>query len=233
MTLFLLPNLLSHEADLETQLPAGLHTIVSQLNGLIVENEKEGRLYLKRFGRRDVPLALLNEHTAPRELDGLLEPVVKGEIWGVISDAGLPCLADPGAALVRRARELGIPLKALPGPSSIPLGLLLSGLEAQRFAFHGYLPREEEQRRAQLKTLEKRSKQEKATQLFIEAPYRNQALLSSALAVLDPKTQLAVAVDLTAPTEQVFCKTVQQWKKSPLPSLDKRPALFLLFFEGI
>lgn len=228
MTLYLLPNLLYKEADHREQLPSSVDRAVAEITGLIAEDAKEARAYLKRFGRRDLPIPLLNEHTPEKEIDALLEPLKKGETWGLISDAGLPCLADPGALLVRRAKESHIQVKAFPGPCSLLLALMLSGLEAQRFAFHGYLPREEDPRKHALKELEKRAKKEEATQLFIEAPYRNMAMLESALAILDSNTWLAVAVDLTAPTECVYSMPIHKWKTQDLPDINKRPAVFLI-----
>lgn len=228
MTLYLLPNLLYKQAPHEEQLPISVDRAVSQLQGLIAESEKEGRFYLKRFGRDSLPLMILDEHFRFENLERLLKPLKMGETWGLVSDAGLPCLADPGALLVRHARQMGIAVKACVGPSALYLSLLLSGFDGQRFAFHGYLAREENKRRAELKQLEQRALRDQATQLFMEAPYRNQTLLNAALSVLSPRTWLAVAVDLTAPTESVYTDTIENWRKKTLPELNKRPAIFLI-----
>jgi 16S rRNA (cytidine1402-2'-O)-methyltransferase len=228
MTLHLLPNLLFTEMADTDLLPQSVGQTVAQLQGLIGESPKEARLYLKRFGKKDIPIAELNEHTSSQELNALLEPLKRGEVWGLMSDAGMPCLADPGALLVRRVREEGLKIRAICGPSSLLLALILSGMPGQRFSFHGYLPREEEKRRHMLKELERRARQEEATQLFIETPYRNEAVVASALAVLSPKTYLTIALDLTGETEEVVGRRVEQWKKEPLPSLSKRPAVFIL-----
>src|SRR5262249_13098213 len=146
MTLFLLPNLLDETLAWEPFLPASVAAAVQSLDGLIAESEKEGRRYLRRFVNHErmaaTPIRLLNEHTQPKEIGELLEPLIRGERWGLISDAGLPCIADPGAPLVLLAHEKKIRVETFSGPSSIVMALQLSGLSGQRFAFHGYLPRE-------------------------------------------------------------------------------------------
>lgn len=236
MTLLLLPNLLDPEGTHHRFLPASVDQAVARLDGIIAESEKQARAFLRRFAFpapktfREVPIRLLNEHTKEAEVEALLEPLLRGECWGVVSDAGLPCLADPGALLVSRARRRGIAIEAFVGPSSLVLALQLSGLPAQAFAFHGYLQKEEAALIKQLQMLEKRSAQERATQLFIEAPYRNQKMLGRLLGTLREETLLCVAWDLTMPTQGVISQSVQLWKKQPqLPSIDKRPAVFLLF----
>jgi len=227
--LLVLPNLLNKEAHHELFLSSSVDKAVSTMQGLIAESEKEARAYLKRFtfpdGRtfRDIPIELFNEHT--QEVDELLDPLKKGECWGLISDAGLPILADPGHQLVRRAYHLGIRVHAFIGPSSLVQALLLSGLPAQRFAFHGYLPRSPKD---WLKSIEARSEEEHATQVFIEAPYRNEKLLATLLETLHPKTLLCIAWDLTLPTQGVETHPVSAWKRRTLPSLHKKPAVFLL-----
>lgn len=228
MTLILLPNLLSAEASIERSFPPVLAEEVKRLSGLIVEDEKEARAFLKRLGSPFLPMKKLNEHTPKQEIQELLEPLLKGETWGLVSDAGLPCLADPGAELVRKARERGIKIEAIPGPSSLFLALMLSGLPAQRFAFHGYLPREQPDLSHRLKELEKRSEREEATQLFIEAPYRNLKMLHSILEALQEKTLLCVAWDLMGPDEGVITRSIAEWKKSSPPPIDKKPAVFCL-----
>lgn len=226
--LLLLPNVLGEVAHHELFLPASVDRAVESLDGLIAESEKGGRRFLARFNldkkAQDVPLALLNEHTKKDEIDFLLEPIRKGERWGLISDAGLPCIADPGYELVFRARNSGILVQAFSGPSSILLSLMLSGLPGQHFTFHGYAPMEPA---LPLRRLEKRSQEEKSTQIFIEAPYRSQKFLETLLETLDPETLLACAWDLTLPTQGILSQPVALWKKSPLPNLTKKPAVFL------
>ena len=230
MTLYLLPNQLAENADPSLYLPPGLQAIVDRLDGLIAESPKEGRAFLKRYSQRkiaDVPLALLNEHTTDQELDALLLPLQQGKTWGIVSDAGLPCMADPGARLVERARRAGMNIRALAGPCSFVLALMLSGLSAQKFAFHGYLPREPRELAAMLKLLDQRIRKEGETQVFIEAPYRNMRLLQSLLS-LPNDLILSVACDLTAPTEEVITLPIKDWKARPLPAFDGRPAIFAL-----
>ncbi len=232
--LLLLPNMLSDEENLSLMdLPASLQTIVPFLDGLIAESEKAARRYLKRFifpeGKtfREVPIRLLNEHTENKDLPELLEPLLKGESWGLISDAGLPCIADPGARIVALARKKGILVQAISGPSSIFLALMLSGLSAQKFCFHGYLERDPAKLKEELKSLEKESKQKNMTQVFIEAPYRSLQLLSVLLDTLENTTKLGVFSNLTSQDEFVETLTIQEWKKREKPDLHKKPTVFI------
>lgn len=229
--LLLLPNLLGDVKHHELFLPASVDNAVSGIDGLIAENPTEGRRFLSRFKTKkpahDIPIAVFDKNTPDADIDFLLEPIRKGERWGFISDAGLPCIADPGAKLVRRARGSGISIQAFVGPSSITLALMLSGLTGQNFHFLGYLDREEDKRKKQMKDLEKRSKLEQTTMIAIETPYRNQVLLEALVGSLDDSTSLCVAWDLTLPTQGVVSQKVSLWKKSPLPNLDKRTAIFL------
>ncbi|MCC5832979.1 MAG: SAM-dependent methyltransferase [Chlamydiales bacterium] len=225
MTLFLLPNVLGPVEDIRNFLPKNVSEVVSRLDGLIAESEGEGRRYLKRFPTKkkphEMPIALLNKQTAKDELDFLLEPLIEGEDWGVVSDAGLPCLADPGAALVWRARQRKIPVEALIGPSSIILALMLSGLSGQQFFFHGYIPKKPEERERALKSWEKIKG---TTHIFIEAPYRNDYTLDASLKTLSPQTLLSVGVNLTLPDQIVQTALVGEWKEF---EIGKRPAVFL------
>ena len=223
--LLLLPNLLFSEAHHEVFLPKSVDKAVLSLDGLIAENEKEGRAYLKRFGAnfRELSIVSFNEHS--QEVDELLAPMKKGEKWGLISDAGLPIIADPGYQLVRRARDFGIVVRAFVGPSAMTLALMLSGLPSQHFTFHGYPPRKETEE--WLREMEKRSKDENATQLFILPPYKNQQMLELLLQVLGYGTELCVAWDLTMPTQGVERQTIAEWKRRTLPNIHKKPAIFL------
>lgn len=227
--LLLLPNLLDESMPYEPFLPASVKTAAASLQGLIAESEKAGRRYLRRFLGHDemarLPLRALNEHTANKELDELIAPMERGEVWGLVSDAGLPCLADPGAPLVAKARQKGIGVETFAGPCSIVFALQLSGFFGQKFSFHGYLPREIPELEQKLKELEKRSRSE--TQIWIEAPYRSAKILDAAKRILEPATQLCVAVNLTTPAERVVSQTIQKWKSDPF-SLQKEPAVFLL-----
>jgi len=234
--LLLLPNLLGDHRHHEPFLPSGVDKAVGTLDGLIAESETEGRRYLKRFETKkpaaEIPIALFNEHTPDDHIDFLLEPIVAGERWGYVSDAGLPCIADPGAKLVRRARERGVIVQAFVGPSAILLALMLSGLPGQRFAFHGYLDKEPDKRKRQIRQLSEASRKEEATQIFIEAPYRNKHTLESLLETLPDSVYLCVGWDLTLPTQGLLSQKVEIWKKSPLPNLDKKPAIFLISSTG-
>lgn len=226
--LLLFPNLLAEGTSPELLLPKSVGDAVSTIQGLIAESEKGGRQFLRLFSKRDVPIQILSEHTKEKEIDDLLAPMVRGERWGVVSDCGLPCLADPGSLLVFRARKRGIRVQAFVGPSSITLALMLSGLPAQKFAFRGYLERDEERLKKEVRLLEKRSQQEEATELFIEAPYRNMKLLQVLIHTLHDTTLLSVAWDLTLPTEGVVTERVATWKKMALPDIHKKPAIFLV-----
>lgn len=230
-TLLLLPNLLGELRHHEPFLPAGVDKAVESLDGLIAESDQAGRRYLGRFKTKkpplEIPIALFNEHTPETDVDFLLEPIRKGERWGYVSDAGLPCVADPGSALVRRARQSGIVVQAFVGPSSIMLALMLSGLPGQHFIFHGYLDSKPEIRKQQVRKLEQASEKDGYTQIFIETPYRNKHLLDTLLTTLHDNTWLCAAWDLTLPTQSVVSQPVALWKKSPLPNLDKKAAIFL------
>lgn len=228
--LLLLPNLLGEIRHHQPFLPASVDKAVQEIDGLIAESYQAGRRYLGRFETLkpadQIPIALYNEHTGT-DLDFLLEPIKKGERWGLLSDAGLPCIADPGAKLVQRARSIGIAIQAFVGPSSILLSLMQSGLPGQKFYFHGYLNRDENKRIAEIRALEKSSSKEGVTQIFIEAPYRNAHLLDSLLATLDEETLLCVAWELTTHDQGIISQPVRLWKKAPLPNLAKKNAIFL------
>ena len=226
--LLLLPNVLDESLSHELFLPAGLQNVVENLNGLICESEKAGRRFLRRFVSHEkmaaTPLKLLNEHT--QSSDELLAPLIKGESWGLISDAGLPCIADPGSELVWKARERGVHVETFAGPCSILMSLQLSGFLGQRFAFHGYLPRELPELEARILSLEKMAKE--ATQIWIEAPYRSGKMMEILLQVLKPETLLCIAVNLTLPAERVFTASVSKWRTHPFP-IGKEPAVFLIY----
>ena len=236
--LLLLPNVLSEtEEDTFCHFPADLYKKIGSLDGIIAESEKGARRYLKRFvfpeGKsfRDVPIRLLNEHTEVKQLNELLDPLFKGETWGIVSDAGLPCIADPGALLVSLARKKGIKVEAISGPSSVFLALMLSGLSAQKFCFQGYLERDPIKLRSDIKVLEKESKQKKMSQVFIEVPYRSQNLFEILLEVLEENTKLSVSVNLTAPDEISHTFSIREWRKKEKLDLHKKPVVFVFFSE--
>ncbi len=223
--LYLFPNLLDESLPIEPFLPISVNEAVQQLQGLICESEKMGRRYLRRFlsheAMAQMPLMLLNEHT--KEILPLLEPMKKGEVWGLISDAGLPCLADPGSDLVWLAHQSNIEVKTFVGPSSIVMALQLSGFFGGHFTFHGYLPKEVDELEKKIKKLE----QEKGTQIWIEAPYRSAKMLEILKKVLRNETRLCLAANLTTPHQKVCSQTVLHWKQKSFV-LEKEPVVFLI-----
>lgn len=230
--LLLLPNLLAESRHHDLFLPASVDRAVASIDGLIAESEQGGRRFLSHFKMdkkpHEVPIALLNEHSNEEDLDFLLAPIAEGQRWGLVSDSGVPCVADPGSRLVARARQRGLVVQAFVGPCSFLLALMLSGLPGQRFAFHGYLDKEPSKREQQIIQLEKGSREQDSTQIFMEAPYRNMHLLDSLLKTLSPKTSLSIAWDLTMPSQGIMTHKIETWKKLPLPNLEKKPAVFLL-----
>lgn len=228
MTLLLLPNLLAENRHWNLFLPASVEKAVQSLDGLIAESETGARRYLSLFKLEkkphEIPVVLYNEHSKDDEIDFALEPLVKGQRWGLVSDAGLPCIADPGYKLVSRARKRGLTIQAFIGPSAILLSLMLSGLPAQSFYFHGYLPKDEPNLIIQLKKMTAGT-----THLFIEAPYRNTNILQTLLKTLADDTDLSIAWDLTMPSQGVITQKISAWKKMLLPNLDKKPAVFLVY----
>lgn len=224
MTLILLPNLLAPLEDHTLYLPISVDTAVKRLDGLIAESESGGRRFLKRFQTKKkphlMPIALIDE-----EVNFLLAPVLEGETWGVVADAGLPGLADPGARLVKRARQLKIPVEALVGPSSITLALIQSGLGGQQFFFHGYIPKDPKERERALISWEKIPE---ITHLFMETPYRNLHTYETCIATLKDETLFCVASNLTAPDQWIHTDKIAKWKKSETPPpIQKKPTLFL------
>jgi 16S rRNA (cytidine1402-2'-O)-methyltransferase len=233
-TLYLLPTALG-DAPWQAYLPAETRQTACSLTCFIAENAKTARAELKRIGHpsplRDIAIEQLPEKPTPSEIDRLLAPVLADRNVGLVSEAGCPGVADPGALLVRRAHELGIPVRPLVGPSSLLLALMASGLEGQRFAFHGYLPAREPERSARIVELEKESRRCGQTQIFIETPYRNAALFQALLAACRPDSRLCVATDLTLAGETVLTRNVADWRRTPAPTLDRRPTVFLLLSE--
>jgi len=225
-TLYLIPVALGGD-NAASLLPAATLEAARALRTFIVENAKSARAFLTAIAHPG-PLQKLNfhaldEHT--RDIAPLLAPLLSGEDCGLMSEAGCPVVADPGAALVRCAHEAGVRVVPLAGPSSILLALMASGMSGQRFAFHGYLPVERVERARKLKELEARAGGE--TQIFIETPYRNEQLMSALFQHCRGDTLLCVAADLTLPDGFVAARTIAEWKKKP-PMLDRRPAVFLL-----
>lgn len=230
-TLYLIPVPLGPTPPAES-LPANVLATVRPLTHFVVEQAKTARAFLKAAGTntplQELVLSELNEHTRANELDLLLTPLRAGHDVGLLSEAGCPAVADPGANLVALAQEENIRVVPLIGPSSLLLALMASGLNGQRFAFQGYLPAKEADRSKALRDLEGESRKRQLTQIFIETPYRNRQMFDSILEACQPGTRLAVATDLTLPGESVRTRTIQQWKKQTPPDIERRPSVFLL-----
>ncbi|MFV0370896.1 MAG: SAM-dependent methyltransferase [Azonexus sp.] len=229
-TLYLIPVPLGPGAP-----PAALppHTLaaVHPLRHFVVENAKSARAFLKAAGTalplQELQLSELNEHSRPTDVAPLLTPLLAGHDVGLLSEAGCPAVADPGAALVALAQRENIRVVPLIGPSSLLLALMGSGLDGQRFAFHGYLPAKEAERAKAVRELEKESRQKRQTQLCIETPYRNPALFDALLRHCQPATRLCVATDLSLPGESIRTQTIAAWKKQTPPDIERRPTVFL------
>ena len=234
--LYLLPTPLAEDTAPQV-LPPQVVAAVAELSYFLVENLRTARRFVKEVAPHrvieEIRFELIDKDSTPAQVRAALAPLVQqpGLGAGVLSEAGCPGIADPGAALAQEAHRLGLAVRPLVGPSSILLALMGSGLNGQRFAFHGYLPIEKAGRLAAIKALEKDAARLDQSQLFIETPYRNDQLLSDLLAHLQPATRLCVAADLTAPTEYLRTLPVAEWRRLPqpeLPRLHKRPAVFAL-----
>lgn len=230
-TLYLIPTLLG-DTPPERVLPEKTRRIAASLTTFIVERPKTARLFLKRLPTQtplqDLHLLELNEHTRPDELATLLRPLLEGRDVGLLSETGCPAVADPGADLVRLAHAHGVRVRPLVGPSAILLALMGSGLTGQRFTFHGYLPAKPDERTRALRDLEKQAGATDAAQIFIETPYRNQAMLDAILDACRDDTWLSLACDLTLETELMVSKQVAAWRLAR-PDIDRRPCVFLLW----
>jgi 16S rRNA (cytidine1402-2'-O)-methyltransferase len=232
-SLYLLPNVLGETAP-DAVIPAAVLNRARSLNYLIAEDPKAARAFLKRIGiarpLQSIHIERLDHNTRPSDVALLLAPILAGRDAGLLSEAGVPAVADPGANLVRLAHQRGVRIVPLSGPSSIFLALSASGLDGQRFAFHGYLPVPEAELTAELKELERQSRRLKQTQIFIETPYRNERTLATMLHALSPATLVCVAADLTLESEMLKTRSVAAWRKEA-PQLKGRPTVFLLLAE--
>jgi len=228
-TLFLVPAPLGDSPHY--WLPEADRQSIQHLRHFVVEAEKTARKHLKALipgvAVRDLALQTLNEHTPPEAVAALLTPLTRGEDLGLLSEAGCPAVADPGARLVALAHSTGHTVVPLIGPSSILLALMASGANWQCFCFHGYLPVDPQERAQAIRKLEQRSRQSKGSQIFIETPYRNQAMLTQLLQTLQPTTRMAVACDLTLPGQLIISQQVSAWPDT-LPDLHKRPSIFVV-----
>jgi 16S rRNA (cytidine1402-2'-O)-methyltransferase len=229
--LYLLPVPLGPSLP-EAVLPAPTLERTRQLRYFVVENAKSARAFLKSVNMpvplQTLQLSELNEHTRKDALPALLQPLLAGHDLGMLSEAGCPAIADPGADLAALAQAQGIRVIPLVGPSSLLLALMASGLNGQCFAFHGYLPARDTERKAAIRQLEKESRDKRQTQVFIETPYRNKALFLALLAHGAPATRLCLATDLTLASESIRTKTLAEWQRLPPPDLDRRPTCFLM-----
>ncbi len=229
--LFLVPTRLGDNPPLEV-LPLSIKKVVEGIDHFIVENEKTARKFIKRISPKksqaDLVIYKLNKFTKPEELPEFLNPCLNNISVGLLSEAGCPAIADPGADIVRLAHQNDITVVPLVGPSSILLALMSSGMNGQRFAFHGYLPIDKAERKKRIKQLEKESQAKDQSQIFIETPYRNNKMLADLCAVLDNQTLLCVAADITLPTAFIKTKTAAQWQQFEI-DLHKRPSIFIIY----
>ena len=237
--LHLIPTTLGEDAPVSAVLTPELLALTAGLDYFIAENARSARAFLKKVGEvcplhkpiRDIEIRELHVDTPATALPGLLAPLLAGRDAGLVSEAGCPAIADPGANLVRLAHEHGVMVRPHTGPSSLLLAVMASGLNGQSFAFNGYLPTDPVARARRISDLEQRSRAERQTQLFIETPYRNEALFEALLKSCAPDTRLCLAIDMSLPGEQVSTRAIGQWRKlaaSALPVLRKRPAVFLI-----
>jgi len=230
-TLFLIPCTLG-DIPAEQVLPSHVIAVARKVKHFVVEQPKSARQFLSALkpehAIQSIHFSSLNQHTDPKELVDMLAPLLAGEDIGIISEAGCPGVADPGADLVLLAHHNGIRVVPLVGPSSILLALMASGLNGQRFAFHGYLPIAEAERNKAITLLETESTKRNQTQLFIETPYRNEKLFTALLMHCRPQTMLCVATDITLSNEKIQTHSIKLWKSLPIPLLNKHPSMFLL-----
>lgn len=228
--LYLIPNTLG-DVPVVDVIPQTIGNLLNEIDVFIVEDARTARRFLKKAGYTHsldtVVLHLLNEHTPVEQTKKYLDAALNGKNVGILSEAGNPCIADPGAIIVKLAHQKNIRVIPIVGPSSILLALIASGFNGQCFCFHGYLPKEKTERFKKIKSLEREAIQKNQTQLFIETPYRNNQLLQELIAGCDNSTKLCIACDLTLTTEFIKTKSISDWKKE-IPELNKRPALFLI-----
>lgn len=246
--LYLIPNTLGQtevedDYPLAHIIPAEVQAITARLDYFIAENAKTTRAFLKLIGTantlakpiQEIRIAELNVNTDAKSLPALLTPLLAGQDAGLISEAGVPAVADPGANLVRMAHALNIQVRPLVGPSSLLLAVMASGLSGQNFAFNGYLPIDAAARIKRIKQLEERSRAEKQTQFFIETPYRNAGMLDALVANCNGNTLISVATDLTLQSEKIQTKTAAKWKAEcaadKMPDFHKKPTVFLLLAD--
>lgn len=229
--LYLIPVPLG-ETSVESVLPSYNIEIIKNIKLFIVENVRSARRFLKKVSKDinidEIEFYELNEHTKRDSIVNYLDPLSEGSPMGVISEAGCPAVADPGADIVALAQEKNFKIIPLVGPSSILMAVMASGLSGQSFAFNGYIPAKPQERESKLRQLEQKCYKENQTQLFIETPYRNAQMFESILKACKPQTKLCVAAGITCPEEYIKTKKISEWKKDMLPDLSKIPAIFLI-----
>ncbi len=228
--LFLLPTTLGPSSP-EAVIPAAVLSKSRKLKLFIAENERTARRYLKSIGTEwplnDLQFSVLDKHTAPEVWKPFIQPLLDGTDMGLLSEAGLPAIADPGSVIVSLCHEKGIEVVPCSGPSSIILGLIASGFNGQSFIFHGYLPIDARDRVKALRQMEAENRKSGITQIFMETPFRNPKLYEQIIENCSPQTLLCIATDITLDTEQIHTKPLSDWKRKP-PSLNKRPCIFLI-----
>ncbi|OUR95124.1 SAM-dependent methyltransferase [Flavobacteriales bacterium 34_180_T64] len=228
--LYLIPTRLGDNPPLEV-LPISIKKIIELVDDYIVENEKTARRFIKVISSKKsqsaLELKILNKYTEVEEFTNFLDPCKKGKSMGLLSEAGCPGIADPGADVIQLAHQNNIQVVPLVGPSSIILALMSSGMNGQNFAFNGYIPIDNQERKTSIKRLERLSYEQNQTQLFIETPYRNNKVLEDIIKTLQPNTKLCVACDLTLPSEYIKTMTIREWQKENI-DLHKRPAIFII-----
>jgi 16S rRNA (cytidine1402-2'-O)-methyltransferase len=228
--LYLIPTTLGETEPLEV-MPYSVRKMIEQIDHYIVENEKSARRFIKKItpkkSQPDLQIMLLDKYAEELETRTYLNPCDQGIHVGLLSEAGVPAVADPGATIVKLAHEKGIQVVPLVGPSSILMALMASGMNGQNFAFNGYLPIDKADRKKAIKELEWLSKDKNQSQIFIETPYRNEKMFSDLKASLTPNTRLCIAVDISLPTEYIRTYTAKEWKQQQ-PDLHKRPAIFII-----
>jgi len=229
--LILIPTLLG-DSPLENSMPANLASVLAGTKHYIVEDLRTARRFLKKVDRDididSLQFYVLNEHTPEEEIPDMIQPLLEGNDTGLMSEAGTPCVADPGALIVSLAHKKSIRVIPLSGPSSITLALMASGFNGQSFTFHGYLPVDSKQRASALKRIEQDAYRNDQTQIFIETPYRNMQMFEGIIKNCLPETRLCIAANLTTEDEMIRTTTVKKWKKEP-PAIHKQPAVFLIY----
>lgn len=230
-TLYLIPTPLS-DGTISSVIPEGTLRIIRGLQTFIVEELRTARRFLVKAeipGKiDDLTFFVFNEHTNDTDLEQFLAPLLEGQSIGLLSEAGVPCVADPGALIVRNAHQMGIKVVPLTGPSSILLALMASGFNGQNFAFIGYLPTDPNLRTKRIREIEQKTKVSDQTQIFIETPYRNLQLLNAIIATCNPETMLCVATDITSDQEFILTKSIRSWKQIK-PDIHKKNTIFLLY----